>query len=225
VVSLVGAPALTSQKAYIDAAVASGVKRFIPSEFGCDTQAPYLYFELHMCGLLTKSAGELIFQAKRDTAAYLKELAAAGKITYTLVITGNPPSRGIIDCKVSSSITRCLTPLQESISRKARPSSPAPERNSSRSPPELTLDATLPPFSNTPTSRKTRLSALVAIPRQPTTLSRNTRRNWARNLTFHIARPRRLILLLKRVSRVVMWEPIFPTASRSSPELGYPPPL
>lgn len=34
------------------------------------------------------SAGELIFQAKRDTAAYLKELAAAGKITYTLVPTG-----------------------------------------------------------------------------------------------------------------------------------------
>jgi NmrA-like family len=57
VVSLVGAPALTSQKAYIDAAVASGVKRFIPSEFGCDTQAPYLYFELHMCGLLTKVLG------------------------------------------------------------------------------------------------------------------------------------------------------------------------
>jgi len=43
VVSLVGAPALTQQKAYIDAAVAAGVKRFIPSEFGCDTQAPYLY--------------------------------------------------------------------------------------------------------------------------------------------------------------------------------------
>jgi nucleoside-diphosphate-sugar epimerase len=42
VVSLVGAPALTEQKAYIDAAVEAGVKRFIPSEFGCDTQAPYL---------------------------------------------------------------------------------------------------------------------------------------------------------------------------------------
>jgi hypothetical protein len=34
------------------------------------------------------SAGELIFQGKRDTASYLKELAASGKITYTLVITG-----------------------------------------------------------------------------------------------------------------------------------------
>jgi len=49
VVSLVGAPALTSQKAYIDAAVAAGVKRFIPSEFGCDTQAPYLYGQCHEC--------------------------------------------------------------------------------------------------------------------------------------------------------------------------------
>jgi len=37
---------------------------------------------------LIDSAGELIFQAKRDTASYLKDLAAAGKITYTLVATG-----------------------------------------------------------------------------------------------------------------------------------------
>ncbi len=42
----------------------------------------------HLLPLLTISAGELIFQAKRDTASYLKELAAAGKITYTLVATG-----------------------------------------------------------------------------------------------------------------------------------------
>ena len=39
-------------------------------------------------GLSDISAGELIFQAKRDTASYLKELAAAGKITYTLIATG-----------------------------------------------------------------------------------------------------------------------------------------
>lgn len=39
-------------------------------------------------GVTNISAGELIFQAKRDTASYLKELAAAGKITYTLVATG-----------------------------------------------------------------------------------------------------------------------------------------
>ena len=43
IVSLVGAPALTQQKQFIDAAVIAGVKRFISSEFGCDTQAPYLY--------------------------------------------------------------------------------------------------------------------------------------------------------------------------------------
>jgi hypothetical protein len=40
------------------------------------------------CSAIYISAGELIFQAKRDTAAYLKELAAEGKITYTLVATG-----------------------------------------------------------------------------------------------------------------------------------------
>ena len=43
VVSVLGAPALTTQKAFIDAAAEAGVKRFLPSEFGCDTQAPYLY--------------------------------------------------------------------------------------------------------------------------------------------------------------------------------------
>lgn len=37
------------------------------------------------------SAEELIFQAKRDTASYLKELAAAGKVTYTFVSTGKFP--------------------------------------------------------------------------------------------------------------------------------------
>jgi len=43
VVSVVGSLALASQLSYIDAAVEAGVQRFIPSEFGCDTQAPYLY--------------------------------------------------------------------------------------------------------------------------------------------------------------------------------------
>jgi uncharacterized protein YbjT (DUF2867 family) len=43
VVSVIGSLALASQNDYIDAAVAAGVKRFIPSEFGCDTQSPLLY--------------------------------------------------------------------------------------------------------------------------------------------------------------------------------------
>jgi hypothetical protein len=51
VVSLVGAAALTQQKGAIDAAVEAGVKRFIPSEFGCDTQAPYLYI-FYISGLI-----------------------------------------------------------------------------------------------------------------------------------------------------------------------------
>ena len=42
IVSVVGSLALPSQLNYIDAAVEAGVERFIPSEFGCDTQAPYL---------------------------------------------------------------------------------------------------------------------------------------------------------------------------------------
>lgn len=42
-VCVVGSLALPTQLSYIDAAVEAGVKRFIPSEFGCDTQAPYLY--------------------------------------------------------------------------------------------------------------------------------------------------------------------------------------
>ena len=89
--SLVGAAALTQQKGAIDAAAEAGVKRFIPSEFGCDTQAPYLYILKHL--MTNWSAGELIFQAKRDTAAYLKEVAAAGKLTYTLIATGRKPRR------------------------------------------------------------------------------------------------------------------------------------
>jgi hypothetical protein len=47
-VSVVGSPALASQKDYIDAAVQAGVKRFIPSEFGSDTQAPYLFVVVYV---------------------------------------------------------------------------------------------------------------------------------------------------------------------------------
>jgi uncharacterized protein YbjT (DUF2867 family) len=44
IVSVIGSLALPDQLAYIDAAVEAGVNRFIPSEFGCDTQAPHLYY-------------------------------------------------------------------------------------------------------------------------------------------------------------------------------------
>lgn len=40
--SVIGSAALGSQVSYVDAAVKAGVKRFIPSEFGCDTQSPPL---------------------------------------------------------------------------------------------------------------------------------------------------------------------------------------
>ena len=38
VVSVVGAPGVPAQKTAIDAAIAAGVKRFIPSEFGINTR-------------------------------------------------------------------------------------------------------------------------------------------------------------------------------------------
>lgn len=38
VVSVVGAPGISAQKVAVDAAVAAGVKRFIPSEFGVNTR-------------------------------------------------------------------------------------------------------------------------------------------------------------------------------------------
>lgn len=37
-VSVVGAPGIAAQKLAVDAAVAAGVKRFIPSEFGINTR-------------------------------------------------------------------------------------------------------------------------------------------------------------------------------------------
>jgi hypothetical protein len=79
------------QRPYVDAAAAVGVKRFIPSEFGCDTQAPYLYSSVNI--VANSRAGELKFKDKRDIVAHLKELASAGKITYTVIITGKltPP--------------------------------------------------------------------------------------------------------------------------------------
>lgn len=72
VVSAVGAAALTSQKALIDAAIAAGVKRFIPSEFGSDLDNP--------------NARKLpVFGYKVQVQDYLFEKAKASGITYTLL--------------------------------------------------------------------------------------------------------------------------------------------
>jgi len=93
IISVVGSLALATQIGYIDAAVEAGVKRFIPSEFGCDTQAPYLF---HPKLFANNSQEEMIFAQKRGVTAYLKELSDLNKITYTLISTGTLPSDGLI---------------------------------------------------------------------------------------------------------------------------------
>ena len=52
VISTVGTTGLAGQKTLVDAAVAAGVKRFLPSEFGSDTRDPKTY---EVIGSLFKS--------------------------------------------------------------------------------------------------------------------------------------------------------------------------
>ncbi|KAK6506562.1 hypothetical protein TWF506_011467 [Arthrobotrys conoides] len=75
VVSIVAGAALGEQKKLIDAAVASGVKRFIPSEFGSNTD--------------NKEAQELvpIFSRKVEIKNYL-ESQTGGGLTWTGIVTG-----------------------------------------------------------------------------------------------------------------------------------------
>lgn len=74
VISLVGGNALGDQDKLIDAAIAAGVQRFIPSEFGSDTPNPK-----------TREVVPL-FNAKTGTVDYLKSKESA--ISWTSVITG-----------------------------------------------------------------------------------------------------------------------------------------
>ncbi|EXJ89276.1 hypothetical protein A1O3_02342 [Capronia epimyces CBS 606.96] len=81
VVSTLATQAAGEQTPLIDAAVAAGVTRFIPSEFGSDTANP-------------KTAQLPVFKGKVDTVAYLKtkveETAKAGKpsFSYTQIFNG-----------------------------------------------------------------------------------------------------------------------------------------
>lgn len=76
VVSTVGSEALGGQNPLIDAAVAAGVKRFIPSEFGSNLGNP-------------NTAALPVFGAKVSTAKYLEEVAAKNpQFTYSLVYNG-----------------------------------------------------------------------------------------------------------------------------------------
>ncbi|OBS29440.1 hypothetical protein FPOA_03376 [Fusarium poae] len=75
VVSTVGSLAIPSQNLLIDAAVAAGVKRFLPSEFGSNLVVP--------------SVRKLpVFGTKVAIEDKLIELAKQGKITYTFVYNG-----------------------------------------------------------------------------------------------------------------------------------------
>jgi hypothetical protein len=89
-------------------------------------------------------AGELKFKDKRDIVAHLIELASAGKITYTVIITGTlTPPGAELTCEVSSWITRCPTRSQESISTRRKLPSQEQETNPSRLSPEMILVVTL----------------------------------------------------------------------------------
>lgn len=73
VVSCVGTAGLPDQAVLIDAAVAAGVKRFLPSDFGCDIANP-------------KTAALPVFGYKLVIHKKLREVAAARPdFTYTLV--------------------------------------------------------------------------------------------------------------------------------------------
>ena len=76
--SVVGAPGVPAQRVAIDAAVAAGVKRFIPSEFGINTR---------------KVRGTLIgkiLAGKIAVVDYLEEVVAKGDgaFTWTGLTTG-----------------------------------------------------------------------------------------------------------------------------------------
>ncbi|KAK0385224.1 hypothetical protein NLU13_7701 [Sarocladium strictum] len=73
VVSTLGAPAVgASQRALVDAAIAAGVQRFIPSNFGCDQE-----------NSLTRQLP--VFAEKVKTEDYLIEKAGSSSLTYTFI--------------------------------------------------------------------------------------------------------------------------------------------
>jgi uncharacterized protein YbjT (DUF2867 family) len=76
VVSTINAAApVDTQKRFIDAAIAAGVKRFLPSEYGCD--------------LSNELAQKLpVFAAKIAIQKYLKEKAESTPLTYTFAYSG-----------------------------------------------------------------------------------------------------------------------------------------
>jgi hypothetical protein len=78
VVSLVGSGALASQKAMIDAAVDAGVTRFVPSEFGANTE------DSRVVELIPTT-----YKTRREIHEQLKQKAAENKdFSWTAVVCG-----------------------------------------------------------------------------------------------------------------------------------------
>jgi uncharacterized protein YbjT (DUF2867 family) len=76
VVSTVGTPGVQGQAILVDAAIAAGVKRFLPSDFGCDMANP-------------KTGALPVYKYKRVVHKQLREAAdAKPDFTYTLVCNG-----------------------------------------------------------------------------------------------------------------------------------------
>ncbi|KAM0738338.1 hypothetical protein ACQRIT_006075 [Beauveria bassiana] len=75
VISTLPADVAALQTTLVDAAVAAGVKRFLPSEFGCNLD-----------NALARQVP--VFGEKIKIQEYLKERAAAGRISYTFVYNG-----------------------------------------------------------------------------------------------------------------------------------------
>lgn len=72
IISAVGTLAIGPQKKLIDAAIAAGVKRFLPSEFGCDLSNP--------------NARKLpVFAQKVEIEEYIIEKSKGSDLTYTFV--------------------------------------------------------------------------------------------------------------------------------------------
>ncbi|EIN03751.1 NAD(P)-binding protein [Punctularia strigosozonata HHB-11173 SS5] len=93
VVSAVGSAALAGQIKIIDAAVAAGVKRFLPSEFGNDTEHPAV-------------RALPVFGPKIAVQEHLKKVAAESSLTYTFVVTA-----GFLDWGLQAGFL--LGPLKE----------------------------------------------------------------------------------------------------------------
>jgi uncharacterized protein YbjT (DUF2867 family) len=75
IVSTIGVGGFIGQKKIVDAAVAAGVQRIIPSEFGHNTTLP-------------EFRALPVFTPKIELQEYLKKVSAESGVTYTVVATG-----------------------------------------------------------------------------------------------------------------------------------------